>query len=455
MDKFFKLTERKTDVRTEVIAGITTFLSMVYILAVNPAILEAGGMDKASVFTATAIAGAFSTLLMGLYANYPIALCTGMGLNAYFAYSICGGLAAQGVQSPWTVALTAVFCEGIVFVLISMTKFREKFVNSVPHILRLAIVVGVGLFITICGMENAGMIKADPSTLVALGDLGSPQVALAIAGVIVIAILAHFNVRGHILIGILSTWVLGMIAQAAGWYQVDPEAGVYSLYPVFSGSFIPVDKHIFDFNFGWALENIVSFTTIALTLLLIDLFDTVGALIGIAPKANLVDEDGNLIDARKAFLTDSIGTVFGACAGTSTVTGFIESSTGVASGGRTGLTSVTTGLLFIVALFFSPIFLAIPMFATTPALIWVGLMMMQEVKNISFTDDIADSVSAFLTIVIMPFTYSIENGLMFGFLSMVILKVLTGKAKEVKPMMWISSALFAIYAIKIVFIPGI
>lgn len=455
MDKYFKLTERHTDVRTEIIAGITTFLSMVYILAVNPAMLEAGGMDKASVFTATAIAGAFSTLMMGLYANYPIALSAGMGLNAYFAFNICGGLAAQGVQSPWTVALTAVFCEGIIFVLISLTKFRENFVNSVPQILRLAIVVGVGLFITLCGMENAGMVKSDSSTLIALGDLRSPQVALAIAGLIIVAILAHFNVRGHILIGILATWVLGMIAQTVGWYQVDPEAGMNSLYPVFTGSFIPVDKHILDFNFGWALEHIVSFTTISLTLLLIDLFDTVGSLIGIAPKANLVDENGNLIDARKAFLTDSVGTVVGACVGTSTVTGFIESSTGVASGGRTGLASVTTGLLFIVAIFFSPIFLAIPMFATTPALIWVGLMMMQEVKEISFTDDIADSVAAFLTIVIMPFTYSIENGLMFGFLSYVILKVLTGKAKEVKPMMWISAALFAVYAIKIVFIPGI
>jgi len=455
MDKFFKLTERHTDVRTEVIAGITTFLSMVYILAVNPAMLEAGGMDKASVFTATAIAGAFTTLLMGLYANYPIALCTGMGLNAYFAYTICGGLAAQGVQNPWTVALTAVLCEGIIFVLISLTKFREQFVNSVPQVLRSAIIVGVGLFITICGMVNAGIMQAAPSTLVTLGNLGSPQVVLAMAGVIIIALLAHFHVRGHILLGILATWILGMIAQAAGWYQVDPEAGAYSLYPVFTGSFIPVDKHVFDFYFGWALEHIVTFTTIAFTLLLIDLFDTVGALIGIAPKANLVDENGDFIDARKAFLTDSIGTVFGACAGTSTVTGFIESSTGVASGGRTGLTSVTTGLLFIAALFFSPIFLAIPMFATTPALIWVGLMMMEEARNISFTDDIADSVAAFLTIVMMPFTYSVENGLMFGFLSWVILKVLTGKAKEVKPMMWISSALFAIYAIKIVFVPGI
>ncbi len=455
MDKYFKLTERHTDVRTEIIAGITTFLSMVYILAVNPAMLEAGGMDKASVFTATAIAGAFSTLLMGLYANYPIALSAGMGLNAFFAYTICGGLAAQGVQSPWTVALTAVLCEGIIFVLISLTKFRELFVNSVPQVLRLAIVVGVGLFITLCGLENAGITQANASTLITLGDLSSPQVVLAIAGIVIIAVLAHFNVRGHILLGILGTWALGMIAQAVGWYQVDPEAGANSLYPVFTGSFIPVDKHIFDFNFEWALDNIISFTMISMTLLLIDLFDTVGSLIGIAPKANLVDENGNLIDARKAFLTDSIGTVFGACAGTSTVTGFIESSTGVASGGRTGLASVITGLLFIVALFFSPIFLAIPMFATTPALVWVGLMMMQEVKKISFSDDIADAVAAFLTIIIMPFTYSIENGLMFGFLSWVLLKVVTGKANEVKPMMWISFVLFAVYAIKIAFIPGI
>ncbi len=455
MDKFFKLTERRTDVRTEVIAGVTTFLSMVYILAVNPALLEASGMDKASVFTATAIAGAFSTLLMGLYANYPIALCSGMGLNAYFAYTICGGLAAQGVQSPWTIALTAVLCEGIVFVLISLTKFREEFVNSVPQVLRSAIIVGVGLFITICGFVNAGILQAAPSTLVTLGDLGSPQVVLAIAGFIIVALLHHFHVRGHILLGILATWVLGMIAQAAGWYQVDPEAGAFSLYPVFTGSFIPVDKHVFDFDIGWALDHAVTFTTIAFTLLLIDLFDTVGALIGIAPKAELVDKDGSIIDARKAFLVDSVGTVAGACVGTSTVTGFIESSTGVASGGRTGLTSVTTGLLFIAALFFSPVFLAIPMFATTPALAWVGLMMMSEAGKISFTGDVADSAGAFLTIVMMPFTYSVENGLMFGFLSWTVLKVLTGKAREVRPMMWVSSALFLIYAIKIVFVPGI
>ena len=392
---------------------------------------------------------------MGFYANYPIALSTGMGLNAYFAYTICGGLSAQGVQNPWTVALTAVFCEGIIFVLISLTKFREEFVNSVPKVLRSAIVVGVGLFITICGFVNGGIIVAAPGTLVTLGNIGSPQVALAICGVIIIALLSHFHVRGHILLGILATWILGMIAQAIGWYTVDPEAGAYSLYPVFTGSFVPVDKHVLDFDFGWALDHIVTFATISFTLLLIDLFDTVGALIGIAPKAGLVDKDGNFTDARKAFLTDSLGTVCGACMGTSTITGFIESSTGVASGGRTGLTSVTTGLLFIVALFFSPIFLAIPMFATTPALIWVGLMMMEEAKNIPFGEDIADSVAAFLTIVMMPFTYSVENGLMFGFLSWVLLKVLTGKASEIKPMMWISSALFLVYALKIVFVPGI
>lgn len=445
MEKFFKLQEHGTNVKTEVVAGITTFLSMVYILAVNPSLLSASGLNSAAVFTATAISATFATLIMAFYANYPVALASGMGLNAYFSFSVCIPMAQAGIQDPWKIALTAVFVEGIIFVLLSLTNFREKLVNDVPQNLKYGITAGIGLFIVIIGLKGAGIVTADPSTLVSMGTVQSPQFILALVGFLIIALLVHFDIKGAVLIGILSTWILGMIAQATGWYQIDIEAGAYSLYPVFSAkNIIPHAPTLFAFNFKWIGENLVEFIVITFSFLFVDLFDTVGTLIGVASKGNLLDENGNLPKAKQALMSDALGTIAGACLGTSTVTSFVESSAGVASGGRTGLTSLTTAALFIVALFFSPIFLAIPGFATTPALVYVGLLMLSAIKNMSFDGEIADTVSGFLAIVMMPFTYSIANGIMFGLLSWVILKICTGKVKDIAPVMWISAALFVI-----------
>lgn len=451
MEKFFKLKENGTDAKTEVIAGTTTFLSMVYILAVNPNILAAAGMDSAAVFTATAVSAAIATFFMAFFANYPVALASGMGLNAYFSYTVCSELAANGVTDPWKIALAAVLIEGIVFVLLSLCSFREKLVNDVPANLKFGITAGIGLFITIVGLKGAGVVIGNEATLVTLGSVGTPQFALAMVGVLIIAVLAHYNVKGHILIGILSTWIMGMIAQLAGWYTTDPAHGAFSLFPDFSGSsFIPAAPNFFAFDFAWIADNIMGFVVIVFSFLFVDLFDTVGTLIGVASKGNLLDKDGNLPRAKGALMADACGTILGACMGTSTVTSYVESSAGVAAGGKTGLTAVTTGLLFLVALFFAPVFLAIPGFATAPALIWVGFLMIGAIKNMTFEGDIADVVGGFLAVIMMPFTYSIANGIMFGILAWVILKVLTGKAKDVPVVMWISFVLFVLRIVTLV-----
>ncbi|MDY2959499.1 MAG: NCS2 family permease [Hornefia sp.] len=444
MEKFFKLKEHGTDVRTEVTAGITTFLAMVYILAVNPNILSAAGMDSAAVFTATAISAAFATLIMAFYANYPVALASGMGLNAYFAFSVCIPMAKAGIQDPWKIALAAVLCEGIIFILLSFTNFREKLVNDIPENLKYGITAGIGLFIAIVGLKGAGIVIGDPSTLVTLGNFGSPQFVLALIGLMIIAILNHYKVRGDILIGILATWVLGIIAQEAGWYHVDPANGVFSLIPSFKGSFLPTKMNIFAFDFDWIGSHIIDFAIIVFSFLFVDIFDTVGTLIGVAAKGNLLDENGDLPRAKHALLADALGTVAGACIGTSTVTSYVESSAGVAAGGRTGLTSLVTAGLFLLSLFLSPIFLAIPGFATTPALLWVGLLMVSAIKNMKFDGDLAEIVSGFLAIIMMPFTYSIANGIMFGMLSWVVIKVFTGKLKDINIIMWICFVLFAL-----------
>ena len=451
LEKLFALKKHNTTVKTEIAAGTTTFVSMVYILAVNPSILSDAGMSSASVFTATAISAAAGTLLMALFTNYPIAMASGMGLNAYFAYSVCGELAAEGIDDPWRVALAAVFVEGILFVLLSLCNFRERLINDVPSNLKYSITAGVGLFITFIGLQSAGIIVQSDSTLVELGAFNSPQFVLAIVGTILTAVLYRFNIKGYILIGIIVTWSMGMIAEATGWYVVNPEAGVYSLFPDFSGnSFIPAAPTFFAFDFAWIADNIIQFIVIVFSFLYVDLFDTVGTLIGVAAKGNLLDEKGNLPNAKGALMADACGTIVGACMGTSTVTSYVESSAGVANGGRTGLTAVTAGVLFILALFFSPIFLAIPSFATTPALVWVGLLMIGAVKNMHFDGDIADVVGGFLALIIMPFTYSIANGIMFGILSWVILKVLTGKVKDIPPVMWIAAVLFLLRVITLV-----
>ncbi|MEF9921608.1 MAG: NCS2 family permease [Anaerovoracaceae bacterium] len=451
MEKLFKLKEHGTDVRTEIIAGTTTFLSMVYILAVNPGMLAAAGMDASAVFTATAVSATLATLFMAFFANYPVALASGMGLNAYFTYSVCIPMAEQGINNPWQIALTAVLVEGIIFVLLSLCNFREKLVNDVPANLKYGITAGIGLFIALIGLKSAGIVIASPATLVDLGSVGTPQFALAIVGLLIIAALFHFNVKGYILWGILATWVLGMGAQAIGWYVVDIDAGAFSLFPSFANaSFLPAAPTWFAFDFSYVTGHFMEFAIIVFSFLFVDLFDTVGTLIGVASKGNLLDENGNLPNAKGALLADACGTIVGSMLGTSTVTSYVESSAGVANGGRTGLTAVTTAVLFIVALFFSPIFLAIPGFATTPALVWVGLLMMSSVKNMTFDGDIADVLGGFLAIIMMPFAYSIAYGIMFGILSWVTLKTLTGKAKDVPLVMWISSGLFVLKIITMI-----
>ncbi len=446
MEKFFKLKEHGTNVRTEIIAGITTFLSMAYILAVNPTMLAAAGMDQGAVFTATAVSAAFATIIMGVFANYPVALASGMGLNAYFAYTVCPMLTEMGIKDPWKVALAAILVEGVIFIILSAFKFREALVNSVPANLKLGISAGIGLFIAIVGLKGAGVVKDDASNLVAIGDFSSPQVVLALVGLLIVGIMWHYRVKGSILWGILITWVLGIIAELAGWYVVNPDAEVYSLIPNFSSGILPpsLAPTFFQFDFSFAASNILNFAVIVFAFLFVDLFDTVGTLIGVAEQGNMLDKDGKLPKVGAALMSDAIGTVAGACLGTSTVTSYVESTAGVAEGGRTGLTAISTAVLFLVALFLSPIFLAIPSFATAPALVFVGLLMMKSVSKMKFEGDIADVLGGFLALIMMPFTSSIANGIMFGIVAWVILKVCTGKIKEIHPVMWIAFALFAL-----------
>lgn len=441
-ERVFKLKEHNTTVKTEVLAGITTFLAMAYILAINPNILGQV-MDVNGVFAATAIASAAATFIMAFLANYPIALSAGMGLNAYFAYTVCLG-ELKGSPDAFTVALTAVLVEGIIFIILSIFKAREQIINGIPQNLKLGITTGIGLFVALLGLKGAGITVSNDSTLIALGDFSSPQVVLALIGFLVIVILNHFNVKGSVLIGILVTWVLGMFAQLGGWYVVDAAKGAASVFPNFSGG-LHLDglkNTAFHFNFGWAATHIGQFIAILFSFLFVDLFDTVGTVVGVADKADLLDEDGKLPRVGKVFMSDALGTVIGACLGTSTITSFVESSAGVGEGGKTGMTSFTTGCLFLVSLFLSPIFLAIPSFATAPALIYVGMLMFSGATKIRFDGDVADAVGAYLAILIMPLTYSIANGIMFAILAWVIIKVFTKKAKDVSPVMWVIFALF-------------
>ncbi|MBQ8001982.1 MAG: NCS2 family permease, partial [Clostridia bacterium] len=442
MDKFFKLKERGTDVKTEIIAGLTTFLAMAYILAVNPGYFEGlDGVSKAAIFSATAISAAIATLCMAFLANYPVALASGMGLNAFFVFTVCGAMGCS-----YEVALTAVLVEGIIFILLSLCNFREALVNQIPANLKFGITAGIGLFITIIALLGSGVVVQDPATTVAIGNFSSPQFVLSLVGLLVIAVLHHYKVPGSILLGILITWVLGIIAELTGWYVVDVEAEVYSVIPSFSFNAFEA-PHMFRFDFSYVVKNLSSFAVIVFTFLFTDIFDTVGTLIGVAEKGKLLNEKGELPQAKGELLADAIGTVVGACLGTSTVTSYVESSAGVSAGGRTGLSSVVTAIMFILSLVFAPIFLAIPSFATTPAMVFVGLLMFGAVKNIDFESDMADSIGAFVAIAFMPLTYSISNGIMFGMLSWVIVKIFTGKIKDVKAIMWVSTALFAIYFI--------
>ena len=454
LERFFKLKENGTDVKTEVLAGITTFMTMAYILAVNPSILAAAGMDQGAVFTATALAAVIGTLLMALLANYPFALAPGMGLNAYFAYTI-----VLGMGYSWQYALTAVFAEGIIFILLSATNIREAIFNAIPTNLKSAVSVGIGLFIAFIGLQNAKIVIGG-STLLQLfsvdaynevnggnatfNDVGI-TVLLAIIGVLVTGIMVIKNVKGNILLGILATWILGVICQFTGLYVPNPELGFYNLLPDFSsGLSIPSLAPVFcklDFSGIFSLN----FVVILFAFLFVDMFDTLGTLIGVSTKANMLDENGKLPNIKGALMADAVATTAGALLGTSTTTTFVESASGVSEGGRTGLTSVTTAILFGLSLFLSPIFLAIPSFATAPALIIVGLYMLSNVINIDF-NDMGEAIPCYICILAMPFFYSISEGISMGVISYVVLNTLTGRAKEKKisALMYVLAILFVL-----------
>ena len=451
LEKLFHLKENHTDVKTEVMAGITTFMTMAYILAVNPNILSASGMDRGSVFTATALSAFIATCLMALLSNYPFVLAPGMGLNAYFTYTV-----VLGMGYTWQQALAAVFAEGIIFILLSLTNVREAIFNSIPMNLKHAVSVGIGLFIAFIGLQNAKIVVGNDSTLVSIfsfkasvadGTFSSQgiTVLLALIGILVTAILLAKNVKGGILWGILITWVLGIICQLTHLYVPDAELGFFSLLPDFSNgisvpSMAPTLMKM-DFSIVFSLD----FVVIMFAFLFVDMFDTLGTLIGVASKADMLDKDGKLPKIKGALLSDAIGTTVGAMCGTSTVTTFVESASGVAEGGRTGLTSLVAGILFALSLLLSPIFLAIPSFATAPALIIVGFLMLTSVTKIDF-DDMTEAIPCFIAIIAMPFMYSISEGISMGVISYVIINLITGKAKEKKIslLMYILAILFVL-----------
>ena len=434
LEKWFHLKEDHTDAKTEVIAGITTFMTMAYILAVNPNVLGASGMDGGAVFTATALAAMVGTLMMALFANYPFVLAPGMGLNAYFAYTV-----VLQMGYSWEMALAAVFVEGVVFIVLSVTNVREAIFNSIPMNLKYAVSVGIGLFIAFIGFQNAKIV-VDSATLVSLysfkgavaaGTFSSEgiTVVLAMIGILITGILVVKNIRGNILWGILITWALGMICQLTGLYQPNPELGFYSMFPDFSAGFGIKSMAPTFMKLDFSKIASLDFLAVVFAFLFVDLFDTLGTLIGVASKADMLDKDGKLPHIRGALLSDAIATSVGAVFGTSTTTTFVESASGVAEGGRTGLTAIVAAILFGLSLFLSPIFLAIPSFATAPALVVVGFMMMTTVTKIDFSD-YTEAIPAYICIIAMPFMYSISEGIAMGVISYVIMNVLTGNAKK-------------------------
>lgn len=448
LEKIFHLKENKTDVKTEVIAGITTFMTMAYILAVNPSVLSACGMDSGAVFTATALAALIATLLMAAFSNYPFVLAPGMGLNAYFSYTV-----VLQMGYSWQTALAAVFIEGIVFILLSLTNVREAIFNAIPMNLKHAVSVGIGLFIAFIGLQNAHIV-VDSATLVGVYSFKSSvenglfnsegiTVVLALVGILVTGILVVKGVKGNILWGILITWGLGILCQLLGIYQVNHEIGMYSLLPDFSnGISVPsLAPTLMQMDFSGILS--LDFFVVMFAFLFVDLFDTLGTLIGVASKADMLDKDGKLPRICGALLSDAIGTSVGAMLGTSTTTTFVESASGVAEGGRTGLTAVVAAILFGLSLFLSPIFLAIPSFATAPALVVVGFLMLTSITKINF-DDFTEAIPAYVAIIAMPFMYSISEGIAMGVISYVVINVVTGKMKEKKisPLMYVLAVLF-------------
>ena len=444
MEKLFQLREKQTNVKTEVIAGITTFMTMAYILAVNPNLLSAAGMDATAVLIATCLASFVGTAAMALLANYPFALAPGMGLNAYFAYTVCIGWGYD-----WRVALMAVFIEGLIFIVLSLTNVREAVFNAIPSTLKKGVSAGIGLFIAFIGLQNGHVVVNNDSTLLSYVDFTGTFhtegicAILALLGLLLTAVLYVKKVKGSILIGIVTTWILGMICEAAGLYIVTPEAGFYSLYPTFAlTDFTAIGKTFGQCFMGdYSNVSITNFIVIVFAFLFVDMFDTIGTLIGVATKADMLDENEKLPKIKSALLADAIATSVGAVFGTSTTTTFVESSAGVGAGARTGLASVVTGLLFLIAIFFAPIFTAVPGFATAPALIFVGFLMLSSVVQISF-DDVAEAIPAYLCLLAMPLMYSISEGIAIGVISYVVINLFCRKAKKITPLMYVLAVLF-------------
>ena len=444
LEKFFKLKENGTNVRTEVVAGVTTFMTMAYILAVNPSILSASGMDAQAVLIATAIASFIGTICMALLANYPFALAPGLGLNAYFAYTVCGSMGYS-----WQIALFAVFVEGLIFIVLSLTNVREAIFNAIPLQLKKGVSVGIGLFIAFIGLQNAGIVVNNDSTLVSIVDFTADfhtsgiSALLAVIGIFIIAVLYVKKVKGAILIGIFATWILGIICQLTGLYVVTPDAGYYSLIPAWSSFNLGAISSVFGqcFKADFSSLRAFDFVAIVCAFLFVDIFDTLGTLIGCATKADMLDKEGKLPRIKEALLADAIATTAGAVLSTSTTTTFVESSAGVAEGGRTGLSSVVTGLLFLLAVFLSPIFITIPSFATAPALLFVGFLMISAVTAIDF-NDFTEAVPAYLALIAMPLTYSISEGIAAGVISYVVINLISGKAKKITPLMYVLAVLF-------------
>ena len=460
MEKLFKFKEKGTDVKTEIIAGLTTFMAMAYILAVNPSILSESGMDWGSVFSATAVASAIACFLMGLIGNFPFALSAGMGLNAYFTYSVVFGL---GVS--WQVALAAVFVEGVIFLLLSVVNVREAMFEAIPLSLKSAVSAGIGLFITIIALINAKVLQASDSTVVSLisfhsafdkeynvMDLQVCSAVLCLIGIVITAYLVHKKVKGNILLGIIITWILGIIAQVFGIYRPNPEAGFYSVIPsgVFSmpASMAPTFGAFMKGFSEIKTIRLINFIVVIISFLFVDIFDTLGTLIGCAKAGKMLNERGRLHNVKYALFADAVGTTVGAVCGTSTVTTFVESASGIEAGGRTGLTAITVGILFLVAMFFWPLFSVIPSFATAPALVIVGYLMMKHVVDIPW-DDATESVPAFLAILAMPFFYSISEGIAFGIISYVVINLISGNGKKITPTLFVIAVLFILKYIMI------
>ncbi|PXY00778.1 guanine permease [Marinifilum breve] len=426
LDKFFNITKLGSTLRTEVVAGITTFMTMAYILAVNPDILSATGMDKGAVFTATAISAIIATLVMALVAKLPFALAPGMGLNAFFAFTV-----VLGMRYSWQFALTAVFLEGIIFLLLTAFNIRELIVNSIPLNLKHSVSVGIGLFIAFIGLKGAGVIVDNPATLVSLGDMKSPSVIVGLVGILVTGVLFARNVKGSLLIGILFSTILALIL---GVTHMPENYKFVSLPPSVSPIF---------FQFDFSQIFTIDMAIVLFTFLFVDMFDTVGTLVGVASKADMLDKDGRVPRVKQALFADAVGTFFGSILGTSTVTTYVESAAGVSEGGKTGMTALTTAGMFALALLFAPVFIMIPSAATAPALVIVGLFMMSPILKVDL-NDFTEAVPAFLCIIMMPLTFSIADGIVFGMLSYVTLKLLTGRYKEISPVMIVIVVLFII-----------